>query len=177
MLRINEPKLLTLGVMKALTKCCNNETRFRIKNAAKGIAGYGLLAFLLLFFIGMTKAFATPEREALNEEIKFDSFWVMGQWTREFDLFEQPRANGLCSVVELSPLISIERQPVPQAQADKEGEEAEQHGVTLNDWMDLLKKHGMNWILMFFAGLVTGGAFGWPPFTADRPRKPARRLS
>lgn len=169
--------LLSLGVRQALTKCLNNMPVIGVENTANAIAGHGLLALLILFFIGATEAFAEPQRQALNEQINLDSCRGANHRAWTFDLFEKPLTNRSCSVVELATIIPTERQPVPYTQTDKEQEKAKQLSAVSDDWLDVLKQHGGYWIAMFLAGLVSGAAFGWPPLSSDRHRKPNSRLS
>jgi hypothetical protein len=165
--------LLSLGVRQAPTKRLNNGARLRIEDPANRVSRYCLLAFLLLFFVGTSKASATPEGKTLGKEIKLDLCRGSNYGALVFDLTEQPFTDWQCGVVELTALVSTESKPVTKKQTNKEPESSEKLGIFFDEIMNILKDGDVQRIFLWF---VFGVICGYGPFEARRKRKPNKLI-
>lgn len=143
----------------------NNWLTVFIGSATGRVSKALLLSCAILLFASSTKAFSLPEREFLNKNIKFDfgrpsvvRSWVGGQT-------DKPRPYWTSSRIKLDSFISTQRQPMTSSKPNKEGEKRDKNRIANNSLLNTFKKHGLEWLLCLFAGLVCGGAFGWPPFS------------
>ena len=143
----------------------NNWFTVFIVSATGRVSKLLLLSCVILLFASSTKAFSFPERELLNKNIKFDFGGpsVMRSWVG--GLADKPHSYWMSGRIKLDSFVSTQRQPMASGKTNKEGEQRKEYRAASNSLLNTLKKHGLEWLLCLFAGLVCGGAFGWPPFS------------
>ena len=52
------------------------------------------------------------------------------------------------------------------SQANEERQQTENLSIGTNEWLDLLKEHGLKRAFGFLFGLLCGRGFGWPSFSS-----------
>jgi len=151
-------------------KCRNNKVLGIVENVTRTTLRGCLITLIVLSCVDAAEAAPLPHWKAMNEGVQFDGSWALRKWAWPLNLAEKPFANWPNGFVELSTLISSERQPVSKPEANEKSEQSEQRGVGKNGLLEMLKEHGLYWPMTFLAGLICGGAFGWPLSSRSRHR-------
>lgn len=146
-------------------KSFSNSIAVFIKKTTYAIFFCGFMTFFFLAVIGRVEASAPPCWQTLNENIDIYYIRKFTQRAWPFYFFQEPFSYWNDGIIEFSSFVTSERQPMTQAKPDKKRKQSEKLSVLSDSLKDIFIEHGILWLGSFIAGLICGGAFGWPPFS------------
>lgn len=137
--------------------------RIGIRPVASGAGNFFLCLMLLCVSLdSRAETSATPRPHQMFKGIKLHGAWYLYPPSRVFDVLDKLGPDRRDSRVELTTLVSSERNVVAGKCSDQEPERAAQNGINcsdeLKDWVHVLTPPAVG--LLF--GLIVGGAFSRP---------------
>lgn len=163
--------LFAIGVLQALLQGFDDMSRFFVVKVPVVCLFYSFCALLVLFLVFVEKSFAAPPGQGLAELVELDVGRSFPSHAGFVDLSYEPSSDRSGQFIELGATITAQSEPVAGDQADEKGQQGGKLGTEDYGMLDFIKDHGLVLCLWFLAGLMCGGAFGWPPFSETRRRK------
>lgn len=114
------------------------------------------LAFLFLPRICSAEAGATKAAKSMLQSIQLDGAWRGPLEARPLDLLQEPFADGKRRLVEFLAEITTEREPVPNQQAQQEGDKWHRRVLQDIDQGSQIWAHLVWLFLWFVAGFLIG---------------------
>jgi hypothetical protein len=155
------------GVGQAGEEVLADQRRVAIVRFAGRLLCAGFSTCLIMSFIGPAKASPPPSAQTSLERVDLHR---AGRTVVRSDVLEttdNPLSDRGSGFVEFLSLVTPQREVVPEKRTGKEGNEAKKLRVRPDSFLSELDDAGLYaWFLLcFIAGLIVGGAFGWPPFS------------
>lgn len=154
-----------MNMFNKLVNCIYNGLRLIVKRLTKLICFITLLASC--FFVNVyafDEGWLSPNRSAPDQMIKLAHAWPASNnfSNGRFSLVYERCIDIVSNFVEFSPTVSANSKFITEEKTDKERKQTKDMGIII---YELFKHHGFTWEICFLFGLISGGAFGWPPFT------------
>lgn len=90
----------------------------------------------------------------LNQIVDIKAVREPGIDLRIVELIDQPLPNGLCGLVKFLSLVSHEVKPMAKDKPQQKADEIKSHGVGSYGLGDLIKQHGLGFLLYFVVGAL-----------------------